>query len=276
MSEQFSLEQLYDAYPRLEHDFQAALDISLNPRGPELLYDLVSDLRLPRGATVVDVGCGEGKHTLKLAERFHFAATGIDPVERHIQIANEELVAATERLPELSRLVRFELGTAEALPLDDASVDLVWCRDVLVHVAPLDKAYAEFRRILRESGRVLVYQSFFATDRLEPGEADWLWKTSGVVPTSAQPDRTDAAIAAAGLHVDERIDVGIEWAEWSEEQTGKKSRRLLHAARLLRARERYVVQFGQAAYDMMLSDCLWHVYHMIGKLGGRVYLLSPH
>lgn len=276
MAQQFSLEQFYDAYPRLENDFQAALDISLNPRGPELLYDLVSDLRLPQGATVVDVGCGEGQHTLKLAERFHFAVTGFDPVGRHIQLANEELAAATERLPVLSRLVRFELGTAEALHVDDASVDRVWCRDVLVHVAALDKAYAEFRRILGESGRVLVYQSSFATDRLEPGEAEWLWKTSRIVPTSALPDRTDAAIAAAGLQVDERIDVGIEWAEWSEEQTGKKSRQLLHAARLLRAPERYVAQFGQAAYDIMLSDCLWHVYHMIGKLAGRVYRLSRH
>lgn len=171
--------------------------------------------------------------------------------------------------------MRFELGTAEALPVDDASVDLVWCRDVLVHVAPLDKAYAEFRRILRESGRVLVYQSCFATDRLQREEAEWLWRTGGVVPSSAQPESTDTAIATAGLQVDERIDVGIEWAEWSEEQTGNKSRQLLHAARLLRAPERYIEQFGQAAYDIMLGDCLWHVYHMIGKLRGRVYLLSP-
>ena len=30
----------------------------------------------------------------------------------------------------------------------------------------------------------------------------------------------------------------------------------------------------QAPYDMMLGDCLWHVYGMIGKLARRVYLLS--
>ena len=49
---------------------------------------------------------------------------------------------------------------------------------------------------------------------------------------------------------------------------------MLHSARLLRSPERYVSQFGQAAYDVMLGDCLWHVYGMIGKLKGRVYLLS--
>lgn len=33
------------------------------------------------------------------------------------------------------KLVRFVLGAAEALPVQDASVDLIWCKDVLVHVA---------------------------------------------------------------------------------------------------------------------------------------------
>jgi SAM-dependent methyltransferase len=267
------LEQSYDAYPRIEAEFQAALETSLEPRGPELLYDLVSDLRFPTGAIAVDVGCGEGRHTVKLAERFGFTVTGFDPVQRHIELANEELAAAAEQRPELARRVRFQLGKAEALPVEEGSVDLIWCRDVLVHVATLDLAYAEFRRILREGGRALVYQ-MFGTDRLEPREAEWLWKTAGVIPTSAEPDRTDAAIAAAGLHVEACIDVGTEWGEWTQEQAGKGSRQLLHASRLLRAPERYVAQFGQAAYDIMLGDCLWHVYGMIGKLTRRVYLLS--
>jgi SAM-dependent methyltransferase len=116
--------------------------------------------------------------------------------------------------------VRFEIGSAEAVPIESGTVDLVWCRDVLVHVRALDRAYAEFRRILRMGGQVLVYQ-VFGTDRLEPQEAARLWKAMGVVPTSAEPDHTDAAIAAAGLQVDECIDIGTEWGEWGEEQTGK-------------------------------------------------------
>lgn len=127
--------------------------------------------------------------------------------------------------------------------------------------------------MLRENGRALVYQSSFATDRLEPREAEWIFRTSGVV--SADPDRTEATIAAAGLRVDQPIEVGLEWAEWHEERTGSKGRRLLHTARLLHAPERYVEKFGQRAYDIMLGDCLWHVYHMLGKLSARVYLLSP-
>lgn len=130
MSDHFSLERAYDDYPRIEEGFQATLDMSLNPRGPEMLYDIVRNLRLPPGAIAVDVGCGEGKQALQLAERFGFAVSGFDPVRRHIELANEARMSAIDRYPEVTGLVRFELGTAEALPVDDASVDLVWCRDV--------------------------------------------------------------------------------------------------------------------------------------------------
>lgn len=261
-----------DAYPRIEEAFQAVLGESLQPRGHEALYELVGGFGLPAGSAAVDVGCGEGRHSLELAERFRLTVTGIDPVPRHIELAQAELAAFAALHPDAERRVSFELGVAEALPLEDRSVDLVWCRDVLVHVAELHQAYAEFHRVLREGGRVLVYQ-MFGTDRLEPREAEWLWRTMGVVPASAERARTEAAISAAGLRVERCIDLS-EWGEWAEEQTGKSSTRLLYAARLLREPQRYVAQFGQAAYDIMLGDCLWHVYALIGKLDRRAYLLS--
>lgn len=267
------LESFYDTYPRIEAEFRAALDASLRPRDPDFLYELVGDLGLLPGAIVVDLGCGEGKHALRLAERFGFVVRGFDPVQRHIDLAREALTAVAKRNPELGRLVHFEIGAAEAMPLDDASVDLVWCRDVLLHVEALDNAYAECRRVLRKDGRVLVYQ-WFGTDRLEPREAAWLWNTMRGVPASADPERTEAAIRAAGLRLEKRIELGSEWGERAEEDAGDGSRRLLRAARLLRAPERYISQFGQAAYDIMLGDCLWHIYRMIGKLSPRVYVLA--
>jgi hypothetical protein len=68
--------------------------------------------------------------------------------------------------------------------------------------------------------------------------------------------------------------LGSEWGEYYHEHMPARSRHLLHAARLLRDPERYVARFGQQNYDIKLGDCLWHVYRMIGKLSGRVYLLS--
>jgi len=248
----WSLEQAYDAYPQIEEEFSAALDQSLDPRGPDLLYDLVARLRLAPSAVVLDVGSGEGRQAVALHQRFGFHVTGIDPVPRHIV---------------------FEVGTAENIPAGSGTADLVWCRDVLVHVADLPRAYAEFRRVLRLGGHAIVYQ-MFGSELLEPREAAWLWATMGVVPDSADPARTEAAIAAAGLRIDERLEIGSEWSEWVEERHHSASRKLLHASRLQRNWASYLERYGPAACDMMLGDCLWHVYAMIGKLTRRVYLLS--
>ena len=251
------LEESYDEFPLIEEAFRAALDESLRPRSPELLYEIVAGLGLPEGSPVIDVGCGDGAHSHRLAERFGFSVIGIDPFPPNVDEGR----------------VRFLRGAAESLPVENEIADLVWCRGVLVHVVDLDGAYAEFHRVLRDGGYALVYEAF-ATDRLEPREAEWLFQALGVVAASADPSRTEDAIAAAGLRVDERVVLGSEWGEWSEEQSGAVGRKLLHAARLLRAPDRYRAQFGEAAYEIMLGDCLWHVYAMIGKLERRVYLLS--
>jgi hypothetical protein len=56
----WSLDQAYDAYRRIEAEFEEALDQSLDPRGPRGLFDLVAGLGLVPGAVAIDVGCGEG------------------------------------------------------------------------------------------------------------------------------------------------------------------------------------------------------------------------
>jgi len=268
----WSLEQAYDAYPRIEEQFEADLDVSLSPRGSNMLLELVGDMKLARGAVALDIGSGEGAHAMQLAGRFGFRVTGIDPVARHIAVAQ---AAAKEVADEVAGPAApdFVLGTVEQLPICDGTVDLVWCRDVLVHVEDLAEAYREIRRVLKPGGHGLIYQ-MFAGPNLEPGEASWLWTTMGVVPASATPATTVAAIDASGLRIDERIDLGSEWGEFAQEASGHPGRKLLHAARLQRQKDTFIDRYGQAAYDMMLGDCLWHVYAMIGKLVRRVYLLS--
>lgn len=263
----------HDSYDRIEEQFNDTLDQSLDPRGPEMLYDVVADLGLQAGTVALDVGCGKGRHTIELAKRFRLSVLGVDPVARHIDIATRDLAHEAVADPGLGNAVSFELGSAEELPARDASVDLIWCRDVLCLVEDLDAAYAEFRRVLKPGARALVYQ-MFSTDRLEPGEAAWLLPTMGCVPANMRPKHTEAAIRAAGLQIDRCVVLGTEWGEYGQERTGKGGRKLLHSARLLRDPNRYVERYGQDNYDIALGDCLWHVYRLIGKLSDRVYLLS--
>lgn len=260
----------HDLFELIEDEFNDALDESLGPGGPDMLFDLVAELGLPAAAVAVDVGCNEGRHSVELARRFDFSVLGVDPVERHVDAAREG--AATGTLGQGS--VRFELGRAQDLPVESGTVHLVWCRDVLCMVEDLDAAYAEFRRVLKPGGHALIYQ-MFATDRLEPRESAWLLPTMSCISESMQPGRAEAAIRAAGLQIDRCLVLGSEWGEYGQEQTGKGARKLLHAARLLRDPERYLDRYGRANYEIALGDSLWHVYRLIGKLSDRVYLLSP-
>jgi predicted TPR repeat methyltransferase len=72
----FDLRAFYDDYPRIEDQLETALDESLAPRGPELLFDVVRGMGLPAGSRVVDVGCGEGDHALRLATDLEFSVLG--------------------------------------------------------------------------------------------------------------------------------------------------------------------------------------------------------
>ncbi len=263
-------EFFYDSYPLVEEAFSDRLDESLAPRDPSILLQIVRELDLRPDSSVVDVGCGEGAHALRLATHFGLRVLGIDPVQRHLDLARE---ARREAFPDVASRVSFERGSATRLPVPASSQDLVWCRDVMVHVADPGAAYAEFARVLRPGGYVVSYQTV-ATDLLAPDEADWLFDVMGVVPDSADPAVIDRAVADSGLEVVDTFDLAAEWGEFGQEQDGHAGRALLHLARLLREPERYRAEFGTAAYDVMLGDCRWHVYRMMGKLAGRIDVLQ--
>ncbi len=260
----------YDDYPRIEEAFGALADVSLDPRGPGMLLQIVRELDLPPDSVALDVGCGEGRHAVRLAMHFGFEVLGIDPVQRHLDLARE---ARRDEVEEISSRLSFSRGTATDLPVADASVDLVWCRDVLAHVADLDRAYAEFARVLRPGGRAVIYQ-LVRTPLLTADEAHSLFPVMGVVPSSMEPSVTDAALVQSGLVVDADLDVGSEWGEHSEEESRSRSQVLLRVARLKREPDRYRAAFGDAAYDVMLGDSLWQVYPLLGKLSGRILVLT--
>jgi ubiquinone/menaquinone biosynthesis C-methylase UbiE len=119
-----SLMRGQDAFDRIEEQFNEALDESLHPAGPEVLYEYVAAMELPAGATAIDVGCGQGEQAIELSRRFGLHVTGIDPVPRCVEAARGYAQPGDK--------VSFDVGAAENLPIASASADLVWCRDVLI------------------------------------------------------------------------------------------------------------------------------------------------
>lgn len=106
---------------------------------------LVGDVR---GREVVDVGCGTGRHALRLAAA-GATVTGVDFSEGMLARARAKHGA------EQVRWVVHDL-TAPPLPLPDAGFDRVLCCLVVEHIRRLDVFMAELRRLCRPDGRVIV------------------------------------------------------------------------------------------------------------------------
>jgi SAM-dependent methyltransferase len=97
------------------------------------------------GQKVLDLGCGAGRFVVALRDH------GADPIG--VEIAEAALERARANAPDT------DLRRAEPdkpLPLEDSSVDLVWCSEVLEHVPDTAHTLSEIRRVLRTGGRLLV------------------------------------------------------------------------------------------------------------------------
>jgi len=269
-----TVEEVYGSAFADKEAFEAELNKSLTPRGFDLMFDLVAALGLPPGSVALDVGAREAYHSIELSRRFGFTVHGIEPVRRHLDGAARALAALATAEPDVAARIRVDRGVAERLTEPDDSIDLIWCRDVLEHVEELGTVMREFARVLRP-GRVAVIYQMTATEWLTPAEAARLWPPAGIYASSVDPGNFEAVITAAGLTIKQCIQLYGEWREGAEEDgTGLSSRQLLWTSRLLRNRPAYEQRFGADAYEAMLTNSLWGIYQMIGKLNPRLYVLA--
>jgi SAM-dependent methyltransferase len=122
--------------------------------------------------SVLDVGCGTGEITERLAAKYPDATfVGVDVEEQH-------LVRARKRCAKFGSRVRFEFGDALSLPFPDEQFDLVVCRHLLQAVPDAPKVLAEIRRVLRPGGRVHLIAEDYGMLWCHPTElgSDGFWQ----------------------------------------------------------------------------------------------------
>jgi ubiquinone/menaquinone biosynthesis C-methylase UbiE len=119
-----------------------------------------------------------------------------------------KLIAMACRAPRPDLPVNFIEGSAEAIPLDDRSVDTVITTWTLCSIPQAAAALAEMRRVLRPSGKLLFAEHGMAPDKNVRRWQDWLtpaWKCIGGGCHLNRPIRT--MIESAGFRID-RVDTG--------------------------------------------------------------------
>jgi hypothetical protein len=107
-----TVDEVYGSAFAEEEAFEAALDESLDPRGFDLMFDLVAELGLPPGSAALDVGAREAHHCIELSRRFGFIVHGIEPVRRHLDNAARALDALASAEPEVAARIRIDEGVA--------------------------------------------------------------------------------------------------------------------------------------------------------------------
>jgi SAM-dependent methyltransferase len=116
--------------------------------------------------SVLDLGCGTGEITERLAEMFPDAAfLGVDLEQAH-------LIRAASRCARFGSRVRFEVADALALPYADATFDLVVSRHVVQAVSDPQRMYAEMCRVLKRNGRLHVIAEDYGMLWCHPTELD--------------------------------------------------------------------------------------------------------
>jgi SAM-dependent methyltransferase len=122
--------------------------------GPESRR-LLRTLGIPRGARVVDLGCGTGNTLCWFADQVgpEGEVTGVDLSGEQLSIAKANAGAARHRN------IRFIEGSIYETGLPRASFDVVHCRLVLIHLAaPLD-AVREMAALAKPGGLVIAFDT---------------------------------------------------------------------------------------------------------------------
>ena len=106
-----------------------------------------------RGRDVLDFGCGAGQLAMLFAAKsLARSITGVDIDTAALGRARAELA----KHPEWQGSLRFIEGDVAGLPLDDESIDLVTAFDCMEHVMEPAAILADWARVLRPGGRVLI------------------------------------------------------------------------------------------------------------------------
>jgi len=142
--------------------------------------------------SVLDVGCGTGEITARLAEKYPRASfIGVDLEEKHLD-------RARARCEKFGSRVRFQAGDALALSFPDEQFDFVVCRHLLQAVPAARRVLSEIRRVLRRGGRAHLIAEDYGMLWCHPTEldSDGFWQVI--------PPRYAAAIGC-DLHVGRRM-----------------------------------------------------------------------
>lgn len=131
---------------------------------------------LPDGARILDLGCGTGEITRRLAVRYPQASViGVDVLDSNLVLARRDSHALAGR-------VHYNQGDAFALVDADASFDLVVCRHMSQAVPNFADVVTEITRVLKPGGWIHLLSEDYGMLHMPVGviDPDRFWNDSAI------------------------------------------------------------------------------------------------
>ncbi|XP_066438353.1 uncharacterized protein [Eleutherodactylus coqui] len=119
--------------------------------GLETTKEFIAMLNLVPGQRVIDVGCGIGGGDFYMAKTYGVEVLGMDLSSNMVEIAMER--AVKENAPEQ---VQFEIGDATRRIFPEASFDVVYSRDTILHINDKGALFRKFYSWLKPGGKLLI------------------------------------------------------------------------------------------------------------------------
>ena len=136
--------------PNIVSDFEGVIRLDTTAYGLEQRRDIKSMLKyIPRGSSVLDVGCGFGLPTSQASEYFAMSACDIDSRGQPDFI---------EQLMKL-RNIDFRWSQPGTLPFEDGRFDAVLLYAVIEHVPDKVSLLKACRRVLKPSGKIFIFRA---------------------------------------------------------------------------------------------------------------------
>ncbi len=126
------------------------------------------------GSQVLEVGCGFGLETLRLA-RLALPGGRVAGCD----LSSDFLAEARRRAGAAGVNIAFEQARVETLPYPDQSFEILWSERLLIYVPNLRQAASEMRRVLRSGGRLVSIEPDISTSTLNLENRDLVRRVMG-------------------------------------------------------------------------------------------------
>jgi SAM-dependent methyltransferase len=192
-------------------------------------------LELGASSQLLDVACGGGGPTLRMARRSGCRVVGIDIQVEGIVAAR----AAAEREGLDERTAFAQHDASQPLPFPDAAFDAVLCIDAINHLPDRAAVLAEWRRVLKPGGKLVFTDPIVVTGPLSSEEV--VIRAAIGFFLFVPPGYDERVLAAAGFAVeiaeDRTDDIALVAGRWHDARARREA-----ILRQIEGDERYAKQ----------------------------------